>query len=781
MAPKRRNQKKLAYKRELQKANRPANRLSEAEDALQQGNLDEAVAAAESALHSANDPDTPNRAKAVAAEALFRQAAKAGTGARLRLLKQALTHAPEQARLHYHLGLSAWRGGDPKEAAAAIAAACKATVVVPSHPTNLAYLQQLGNLALGKQVDPQGLAEAEANTLQLLAAVKKQSKKKAPPESTTEPLLGDSELWSLLLQMVANESSAPAVTYQKACAADPAMAENPVIAYYAGVVAMRAGNRDDAVAAWRTVGQQLSTPWLLENLRLFRRERATALADQGDWAAVIELYQTTRAEVSADEIDAAFDEIAGHAYFHLGFASGQQGNWQQAYKHFVSASELIKGRLLSQNLALAAEKVEQWREAAEAWREMARRRPRKEDHPDYLSDHQVARIWARAATCYERLDIFDEAMTCLKNAIKYDEANIELRLHLVNLYGAEDRMDAAENELQRILEIDKDHIPSLVRLAAIYANGYGNDPKPIWQRILAIDPTHEDARTGLALYYAERAAMLRGAIGGMWPGSSSRRQKRQSAEDILQEGLQEVPDQPILLIELGKIYHRQGDFEKSRSHLLRATEVAPRNVMILSVALHELLHAKAEEDVRTLAPKIRQIQGLRPSFWIEQGEQVLGCELGEEWARFFWDIAVDVAEPMRGEDSQAAVLLAIFEEAIDEEETNLADHYARLIKERHPKSGAPEYVQALRLFEKDPTKKGPIRAQLRKAKTNAQQAKEPAIVELATAFEEELEFGGMASLFGRGNPFAELFGDLDDLDLDIDEEDLFDAFRRRFK
>ncbi len=778
MSIKRRNQQKLAYKREQQKANRPANRVSEAEEALQKGQLDAAVAAAALALRAANDDETSKRANAVAAEALFRQAAKTGTDARLRLLKQAVTHAPEEARLHYHLGLTEWRGGAPKEAAAATDAACKATVPAPSHPTNLAYLQQLGNLALGKPVDPQSLPKVEANTLQLLAAVKKQSKKKTLPEITAEPLLGDSELWSLLLQMYANESSAPAVTYEKARAADPVMATNPVVAYYAGVVAMRTGNREDAVAAWRTVGQQLSMPWLLENLRLFRRERATALADQGDWSAVIELYQATRVEVAGDEMDAPFDEIAGHAYFHLGFAAGQQGQWQRAYEHFRAASQLTKGRLLSQNLALTAEKVEHWDEAAESWREMVRRRPRKEDHPDYLSDYQVARIWARAAACYERLDVFDEAVTCVKNAIKYDETNIELRTHLVDLYGTEDRVEAAENELRRILEIDKDHIPSLVRLAAIYANGYGNDPKPIWQRILAIDPTHEDARMGLALYYAERAAMLRGGYGEMWSGNS-RGRKRQSAEGILQEGLQEVPDQPILLIELGKVYHRQGELEKSRLHLLRATEVAPHNVMILSVALHELLHAEGADDVRKLAPKIRQIQGLRPSFWVEQGEQALGCEFGEEWARFFWDIAVDVAEPLRGEDSQAAILLTIFEDAIDEEEADLADHYARLIKERHPKSGAPEYVQALRLFEKDPTKKGPIQTQLRKAKTNAQQAKEPAIVELATTFEQELEFSGMASLFGRGNPFAELFGNLDDLD--IDEEDLFDAFRRRFK
>jgi tetratricopeptide (TPR) repeat protein len=336
-------------------------------------------------------------------------------------------------------------------------------------------------------------------------------------------------------------------------------------------------------------------------------------------------------------------------------------------------------------------------------------------------------------------------------------------------------MDAAENELRRILEIDDQHVPSLIRLATIYTNGYGNNPKPIWQRILALEPTNEDARMGLALYYAERASMRRSGFGDMWP----RGQKAQSAEEILQEGLQEVPEHPILLIELGKLYHRAGQFEASRLHLVRATEVAPRNVMILNVALHELLHAKAEEDVRTIAAKIRQIPGLRPSFWIEQGEQALGCEFGEEWARFFWDIAVEVAGPLRGEDSQAAILATIFSQAIDEEEAALADHYAKLITAHHPQSGAPEYVQALRLVEKDPAKKAPIRALLRKAKANAQKAKEPAIIELATTLEQELEFSGMSALFGRGNPFAELFGNLDELD--IDEEDLFDAFRSRFR
>lgn len=768
MAKKRQSQKKAAHLRQQQKANRPAARLDEAANALKEGDLATAVAQAESALNSANDAATITRAQQLAAEALFRQAAQTGPKEQLRLLNQARKHVPDQARLRYHAALAAWRNGATDEAA---------KVDVPSEWTGGAYLQQLTNLATGKKTATDGLSEAEQNTLALLAAIKASTRKgKNLPDVPDGPLLGDAELWSVLLQMLESESSQPAVTFEKARTADPATAANPVLRYYAGVLAMRQRNQEEAMAAWRALAQALHTPWLVENLHLQRREQAAALADQGNWQGVVALYEESRKTVPTDEMDPAFHEVAGHAYFHLGFAAGQAEKWRDAYGHFATAAALIKGRLLAQNLALAAEKIGRWTEAAEAWREMVRRRPRKTDHPDYLNDQQVAAIWVRAAVCYEHDEDLEEAITCFKNAVKYNEENIEIRMHLVDLYGAEERFDAAENELNRILAIDKNHIPALVRLATIYSGDYyrGN-AKAIWQRILAIDPTHEDARMGLAIHYAELAQMQgMGMYMGFRPNT-----KRQSEADILKEGLQEVPDHPVLLVELGKYYHENSQYKQARTQLLRAAEVAPRDVRTLGIVLHELLHAKGEDAVRELAPKVRQIPGLRPGFWVEQGEQALGCEFGPDWARFFWDIAVDVAEPMRGEDSQAATLLAIFDEAVDMEEEALADHYAKIITDRHSQSGAPEYVQALRLFQQDPSKKKPIQAQLRKAQANAEKAKEPGVAQRAEQLDEEVKYGDMMPFFGRGNPLADLFGNLDELD--IDEEDLFDAFRRTFR
>ena len=354
-----------------------------------------------------------------------------------------------------------------------------------------------------------------------------------------------------------------------------------------------------------------------------------------------------------------------------------------------------------------------------------------------------------------------------------------MRVHLVDLYQVEERVDAAENELYRILEIDENHIPSLLRLAAIYKDGYSGDPKPIWQRILAIDPTNEDARLGLVLDYVERAHMLRMGYGGFFGAPAPRRKKQPSVEGLLKEALEQVPDHPILLVELGRYYHEQEQFVESRAHLVRAVELAPRDVMIIDAVLHELLHADGDEEVRTLTPKVRQMQSLRPSFWVPQGERVLECELDEEWARFFWDIAVEESEAKRGEDSQAMILLNIFEEANDADEEELADHYAKIIVKRHPKSGAMECVQAFRLFDQDPEKKAPIRTQLSKAKTNARKANEPAIIERVEEFEAELEYAGMSHLFGGRNPLAELFGNIDEFDLD--EEEILDAFRRHFR
>lgn len=781
MAKQRNQRKKIAAKRAQQKASRPAARLQEAEAALQVNDLTKALIAASAAQRAGNDGQTQQRAGELVVEIYFRQAATKPPWERLVLLDQAIQQAPHQARLHYYRGLTLWRMGQIEAATKALRAAAEND---QKHP-DLPFLRELGKVAAGQPFNPQGFSPAQRNTLTLLAQV--QAGKVDAKSVAGQELLGSAELWALLLQLSSSNSSVPVATFESVLANNPTLAGNPILHYAQGLLALRGGDSLAAQAVWSDLAEHLATPWLVDNLRLSRRERAAALAQAADWQAVVALYEQARLDTKPDEMDGAFGEIAGHAYFQLGFDAAQGAQWPIAYGYFQAADALIKSRLLSQNLALAAEACEDWGQAATAWREMVRRRPRKTDHPDYLTDTQVAAIWQRAAHCYLRLTDSEEAITCLKNAVKYAPADLKVRLDLVQLLMSEDRIDAAENEIDRILEQDADYVPALVRKGYLSTNRWDRDAMPIWKRVLTLEPTNEDARQALAQLYISITEDL--FLFERYYGSRKRLDHKMAIQ-ILQDGLAAVPRHPQLLLALGRRYQANGDKVAARTHFHQAIQLAPTDVQVVGVALHELLHVDGGDLVRELTSQARKIQGLRPAFWVSQGAQVLHCALGDEWAEFFWQIALELAQLMRGEDSPVAVLLLIWSAADAEEAATLAARYAQQIRSQHPKSGAPEYIDAVQKFTANQEKLGPVRAALNKAKANATKAGEVGVVKLAEAFEERISFQGLFSIFGGGpglrggsfNPFAALFGDADldddDFDLDdLDEDDFFNAFR----
>lgn len=768
MAKQRSQRSKAAAKRAQQQNARPAARLQEAEVALRAHDLAKALTAARAAIRAGADPQTHQRASELVVEVLFRQAAAAPPWGRLDLLDQAIQQAPHQARLHYHRGLTLWRMGQSDAATKALRTAAETDQRRPA----LAYLRELGKVAAGQSFTAQGLTPAEQNTLTLLAQL--QARKAATKAKGELALLGDAELWAIFLDLYGSKTAMPAATLAKALAAQPALAANPVARYAQGLLALRQGDALAAQTQWADLAAQLATPWFVDNLRLARREQATTLAQAEDWQGVVTLYEQARLDTKPAEFDSAFGEIAGHAYFHLGFHAAQARDWPRAYRHFTAADGLIKNRLLSQNLALAAEALEDWGAAAIAWREMVRRRPRKTDHPDYLTDPQVAAIWQRAAHCHLQADDSEEGITCLKNAVKYAPADLKVRLALVQLLMSVERIDAAENEIDRILEQDADYVPALVRKGFLSTNRWDRDPMPIWKRVLILEPTNEEARQALAQLYLEISAnpFLFQRHYGL-----RKQLNDKMAIQVLLDGLSVVPRHPQLVLELGRRYQENGDPHAAREQYQEAIRLAPTNVQIVGVALHELLHVDGGALVRTLAPQARQIQGLRPAFWISQGAQALHCELGDEWAEFFWQIAIESAQPMRGDDGPVAVLLMIWSAAAAEEADGLAQRYVEQIRRHYPYSGALDYIEAVQKFTANQNKLTPVRAALRKAKSNAQKAGESGIVKIAEAFEERIAFGGLFSLFGGGagrgrgaNPFAGFFDgpDLDDDDFDFD-------------
>ena len=120
---------------------------------------------------------------------------------------------------------------------------------------------------------------------------------------------------------------------------------------------------------------------------------------------------------------------------------------------------------------------------------MLRRRPRKQDHPEAVTDAQMATLWRHVAECYERVKDADEVLTCLKNAVKYAPADLELGVKIADISTQTGRDEAAARELERLLAINAQYIPALLRLGTLYESRQDRDPMPIWRRVLAIEPT----------------------------------------------------------------------------------------------------------------------------------------------------------------------------------------------------------------------------------------------------------------------------------------------------
>jgi tetratricopeptide (TPR) repeat protein len=566
----------------------------------------------------------------------------------------------------------------------------------------------------------------------------------------TPPLLGrDPRLWQALAEMRGDPAAAPSTLLQAVAASLGRKSINRILHYYRGVAALRRGDKENARAAWLSAkAAGLTTPWAVENLAYLLRERVLESAQAGRWEDVVNLASRLPAGIE----DRILAETIGLAYYHLGYDAAQAGQWLTAANHWRKANEYTPSRYLAQNLALAEEALENWAQAAESWRDMVRRRPRKQDHPDYLTDAQIAAIWGHAAECYARVDNTTEEINCLKTALEYAPSDSALRLKLADVMHAAERGWAAQNELEQLLEKDPQNVDALLRLAALYDGSWGGDPESLWRRVLAIDPQNGEAREALAQHYIEKVRAT--TDNPMWPEkpptftsdyplllSLSRSDSEKIA--LLEEGLKELPEHPRLLLELGSLYAR--DSHKSalaRQYLLRAYEAAPKDSRIASSALHELLHAKAGSVVEELLPQVRQIPGLLPAFWTNQAQMALHCKLGQNWIMRFFDEAIILAEQPWTQTTKAGQLIEAYVISYEEGAKDLAKQYEARIRNEVPGCGAVEYVEAHRLYHERHDLQGALRL-IRKAKQIARKVNDAGVLAQAEETETMLSIGSM--------------------------------------
>ena len=114
-------------------------------------------------------------------------------------------------------------------------------------------------------------------------------------------------------------------------------------------------------------------------------------------------------------------------------------------------------------------------------------------------------------------------------------------------------------------------------LVRLFEGWRDSDPMPIWQQVLAVNPTHLEAREALVDDYIKM-------VNDQAPVSAYRfsvKHPGKSRVETLEIGLGELPNHPRLLMALGVIHAKQQHTQLAREYLLQAYHLAPQDLALI--------------------------------------------------------------------------------------------------------------------------------------------------------------------------------------------------------
>ncbi|VAW38814.1 hypothetical protein MNBD_CHLOROFLEXI01-4682 [hydrothermal vent metagenome] len=583
---------------------KPARRLSLPQTGLKafrQGNYDAALAAWEQVTHK-----SPRLEQAIA-EAYFRRALREpqnkGQG-----LAKAVALQPKEARYLYHAGLAAYKKGD---FAAATSCFEEVQTIDEAFAPRVALLLALARLRQGQETatsacDPgrrsvqavwHKLSNHKKQQIQLAQAFL-QGKYEA--DDTAEPL------WQGLANF-ANGRFAAAQSHLIQATKDDVAAG--ISHYYLGMIAARNDDLAATAKQWAAAWQaNFQPPALGDNLgEVYQRLAEERLAQQ-------EYEMALRAATEANRYkkDNQLDQLIAYLQQKIAYDAASAGDWQQAQDYWQQAQ--VQGGStfrLACNLALAQEREEAFDEAAALWREALRRRPRRADHPDAITDDQVARLWQRTAKAYQKAGAFEEAINVQKMAVKWQPDDLTLRMELAEGLLEDGRFQAAENELERILDRNQDHIPALLLMGEVMnaSDSWWQSTRAtrFWQRVLEIEPNNAMARQNLIDFYIEKGDSYRD-----WGGPM-----RSQAIDVYNKALTYDPENNVLKIKIGGCYLSSGDEKAGQTLFDEALAADPTDLDLYKEIIVNWLVVDAYETAEQVAQQAAQaVPNIGSSFYV---------------------------------------------------------------------------------------------------------------------------------------------------------------------
>ncbi len=730
------------------------------------------------ALELKPTPQQQDAAKNILVEAYFR-AAVSNPEKRLEFLNEAININPKIAKVRHYRALALWRDylenstNSLEKTFKAILADLDAAYELDPKREGIAYLQSLIRLAFqGEELDYEHLSKDQ----QAILANAEQFLEKADKQTYLDNGAFPSELWQLLASMQLNGEFSPTQELQKLSQSlrkvgSISQRVRGIINYYLGVAEARQGNLARASSTWLDTKRfNYNSAHLNHNLSQSKFEQAFEAMDEGKWAQAIKLVLPL---VTDERIDAKtqryISEVLVYAHSSIAYEAAQAGNWSQAKQQWQKAMDYSNQRHIAQNLALTEEALNNWGEAALAWRELLKRRPRKESNPEYLTNRQVMVLWQHAAEChlkdpddYE----YEESIHCLKKAVQYADAEDELKLRqrIVDILQLAERYDASENELKRILELDPENMQALLKLATFYEekdSWWKNSPLPLWKRAYQLDPKNQEAKDGLAKAYTKKL----------------QRSSPKEIGKILAEALEILPNHPQLLVFKAEEAYYKKDLESAIDFLGQAYEAAPEDQSILTMVLGKLVLLDAKKNLKVLLPNVRQVPSISPIFWIHLADDVHEQAIGEQdmptgrllslfgrqhalsyrdleenhlfWIKTFLDEGIALAQKREqanqhlGEgpiQSKIDAFLFAYESADATKDEELINYYKERITNEFADIGLLEYAEAFTLFDEadDPSINQQVQELLKTAQRKAKKDNHKELIEAAKKLKAKL-------------------------------------------
>ena len=323
----------------------------------------------------------------------------------------------------------------------------------------------------------------------------------------------------------------------------------------------------------------------------------------------------------------------------------------QALEHWNRARDLDGGSFrLAYNLALAHEKIEDFITAGEMWREALRRRPRKADHPDAITDEQVSLLWKRAAEAYVNGGEYEEAINIYKQAVKWNPDSLETRMALIDGLVNDGRLWAAENELNRILEKDEKYIPALLRMGEVLAESgnwwYAGRATHYWEQVLALEPNNVTAQQSLYDYYIDLG-------NGSWEWSNYA-----NAIEQYNQALRYKPNDGHALALIGGCYRWMGQEATAQSYMDKALQFGAQDLQTYQTIIHIWIDAEDNDRAcKVMQQAEANIKDIPPQFYISQA--IYAMEVDLDFGRLWLDRGIELSPPGSNTLSMAGQMLAM--------------------------------------------------------------------------------------------------------------------------